>query len=575
MKKKLLFLFALICSVILFSSCGDDDKDTTWTQIPDATKENTNLKINGGSLPDASASLDIQSAEAAVLKLTKAVYGHDDISVNVAMVKSNDSTYVFEGTANLDGAISKATAAVDKGLTVAAKGTVTLSGKLTVEVTTSGWGTLSGVYSGDSLKITVNGEEAKFKRPVTVTAQSETKATFVFEQIPSVANNFEMEVTLTKDGEGYKFEGAKDREAGYHVAISGTIVKNALTVDVLTSGYGWLNKTYSANENNKDKVVFIYNGEQTADGSSFNIKFKSETEMDITFSLPGTFNLDTKGKNAVKDIKYTKAADSETYTFEGSFSPAGYKASTITFKGSISPEKIFAITIDKTIKSDIVGKWNMSKTADGQGHVFIDFATTGGSVTLPDSIYNFVPQNLQEMIPQQIPDEMLKGLANKYLSQYTTFLKTIEFTESGNVNIVYNKIGGGSQEFKLEGFIYYNINDEGRLMIFPNLSKLLKMLMPTNATVLKSYPDYNPEEISYILMGSGIPFNYSFEAGELKVTMDNNVLTAVADFAGNMLGLIGGMLPGEIGGMLKVIVPGVADMLKEIPTLEIGLYLKK
>lgn len=580
MKKNLFYLFALVCTLGFFSSCGDDDEDTAWTQIPDSTKENTNLTINGGTLADATATLDIKSAEAAVLTLKNAIYGHESIDVNVAMTKSTDSLYVFEGTANVDGAISKSTAAVDKGLTVATKGTVALNGKLTVEVTTSGWGTLSGVYSGDSLKMTTNGTENN-RYPVTVTATSESKATLVFDKIPNVAANFTVEVTLAKDGEGYKLEGTADMEEGYHVNVSGTFAKNVLTLAVTTTGYATLNNTYFSASETSTNTVYTYNGEKSFDGTSFQFKFQSETTMDMKIgSLPGTFVLNsTPGEINLKGLKYTKAADSETYSFEGEFNPEGYKASSIKYKGSISPEKVLTLSVDKTIKSDIVGTWNMAKTSDGMGKVFIDFASKNGVVTLPDSIYNFVPKNLQEMIPQQIPDEMLKGIAKQYLGQYTTYLKSLEFTASGNVNVVYQKIGASSPE-KLEGFIYYNINDEGRLMIFPNMAKLLGMLMggmssPLQASTLKSYPDYNPEEISYILMGAGVPFNYSIQGGELKVTLDNNVLTAVVDFAGNLMGLVGGMLPAGTGDMLKVIIPGVADMLRDIPTLEVGLYLNK
>lgn len=578
MKKKLLFLFALICSVSLFSSCGDDDEDTTWTQIPDATKENTNLKINGGSLPDASASLDIQSAEAAVLKLTKAVYGHDDISVNVAMVKSNDSTYVFEGTANLDGAISKATAAVDKGLTVAAKGTVTLSGKLTVEVTTSGWGTLSGVYSGDSLKITVNGEEAKFKRPVTVTAQSETKATLVFEQIPNVVNDFTMEVTLTKEGEGYKIEGNAEKEAGYNIAVSGTIVNNVLTTTITTSGYATFNDTYSGN-----KLIYTYNGEAFSgvgigSSSSIALKFKSENTVDITIrNAVAAVYVKEHNQIIVQDVKYTKAADSDTYTFSGTVNPEGFKASTITFEGSLSPEKILTFSANHSIKHDIVGKWSMALTPEGKGKAFFDFQSHAGTITLPDSIYNFVPENMKNQIPQQLSDQELTAYVKQLLGEYTVNLKSIEFKENGNIAIVYNKLNEGSKEYVLEKYMNYSINDNGRLLIAPNFSLLMSGMMSTPAS-LKSY---DPYDATNLLVGDGIQFNIQISGGELRVTLDKGVIVPIATIASELLPILSflPMIPDnikEMVPMLTKILSGVTDMLdKEISAFEIGLYLKK
>lgn len=578
MKKKLLFLFALICSVSIFSSCGDDDKDTTWTQIPDATKENTKLTINGGTLPDATASLDIQSAEAAVLKLTNAIYGHDDISVNVAMVKSNDSTYVFEGTANLDGAISKATEVVDKGLTVAAKGTVTLSGKLTVEVTTSGWGTLSGVYSGDSLKMTTNGT-ANNTYPVTVTATSDTKATFVFEKIPNVANNFEMEVTMAKDGEGYKFEGTKDKEAGYQVAVSGTIVKNVMTITITTSGYATLNSIFFNLGTNFDCTL----NEKALSAGYIDFNFKSEKAVDITLNglIPGIYHLneDDENINEIKDVTYTKAADSETYSFSGSFAPEGFKNSTtITFEGTISPEKNLTLALTRTIKSDIVGKWTMATTPEGSGKIFVDFKSATGTVTIPDSIYNFVPENLKSKVPQKFTDPEFVAGISQLLGQYTTFLKSIEFKATGDVEVVYSKVGEGATEHTLEGYMYFSVSDQGKLIITPSMEKLIGSLLPSTASTLKSY---NPWEASGLLNGDGVPLNYKINGSELLVTLDNGVLTGTTTFASQMIPLLemfAPMLPAQFAEMipmLKVIIPGADGMLKEIPTLEIGLYLKK
>lgn len=579
MKKKLLFLFALICSVSIFSSCGDDDKDTTWTQIPDATKENTKLTINGGTLPDATASLDIQSAEAAVLKLTNAIYGHDDISVNVAMVKSNDSTYVFEGTANLDGAISKATAAVDKGLTVTAKGTVTLSGKLTVEVTTSGWGALSGVYSGDSLKMTVNGTENNFY-PVTLTAESESKATLLFSNIPNnIAKDFAVEVTLAKDGEGYKFEGTKDKEAGYHIAVSGTIANNVLTTAITTSGYAILNSTFFNLGTNFDCTL---NGKALSAGY-IEFNFKSEKEVDITLKdlIPGIYHLNEKGSNYIdiKDITYTKAADSETYSFSGSIAPEGFKNSTtITFEGTISPEKKLTLTLTRTIKSDVVGKWTMATTPEGLGKIFVDFKSATGTVTIPDSIYNFVPENLKSKVPQQFTDQAFVAGISQLLGQYTTFLKSIEFKATGDVEVVYSKVGEGATEHTLEGYMYFSVSDQGKLIITPSMEKLIGSLLPSTASTLKSY---DPWDANGILNGDGVPLNYTISGSELLVTLDNGVLTGTTTFASQMIPLLemfAPMLPAQVAEMipmLKVVIPGADGMLKEIQALEIGLTLKK
>lgn len=578
MKKNLFFLCALICSVSLFSACSDDDEDTTWQNIPDSTEANTTLKINGATLAEASAAIKLQSAEAGVLTLTKAVYGHDKIDVPVVLAKSNDSTYVYEGTTNIDGNISKAEAAVDKGLTVTAKGTVTTSGKLTADVTTSGWGTLSGVYSGDSLKMTTNGTDNNLN-PVTVTATSAEKATLTFTKIPNVALDLSMEVNITSDdAKNFKFEGTAEKEAGYNVYASGTIANGVLTVAITTDGYATLNSIFFDIDSNFDCT---YNGEALSAGF-INFNFKSENAVDILFNglIPGIFYLDENGNSDVKvtDVAYTKATDSETYSFSGTFAPKGFtKSISIAFEGTISPEKKLTLALTRTTNSDIVGKWSMSTTAEGMGETFIDFQSATGQVTIPDSIYNFVPENLKAQVPQTFSDEAFKAGLSQILGQYTTYLKSIEFTTGGDVKVVYSKVNEGSKEYTLEGYMYYSVTDNGRLLITPSLDKLLGGLMSTSSS-LKAY---DPWDASYLLSGDGIPFNYSISGGKLLVTLDNGVTVGATTFVAQMLPLLGMLAPmlppavQEMIPMLNVLVPGINGMLSEIPTLEIGIYLKK
>lgn len=567
MKKNLFFLCALICSMSLFTSCGDDDEDTTWQNIPDSTKENTTLKINGASISDASASLDIQSAEAGVLTLTNAVYGHDKIDVPVAMTKSNDSTYVYEGSVNIDGAIAKSEATVDKGLTVTAKGTVTASGKLTADVTTSGWGTLSGVYSGDNLKFTTNNvDNSQFA--VTLTATSESKATLVFNKILNVANDYSMEVTLTKEGEGYKIEGTAEKEAGYNITVNGNVSKNVLTLTVTTSGYATFSKSYSGKN-----LVYTYNGELVTPGllssPSASLKFNENTlDLTLASAVPGIF----AGSNEIniKGVKYTKVADSETYSFSGTVNPEGFKASTLTFEGTVSADKVLTLSVDQNIQSDIVGKWSMTTTAEGMGKTFFDFQTASGMVNLPESIYNFIPENIKKQLPQQMPDQAFVAFVKQMMGRYTVYLKSIEFKANGNIAIVYSDMKTGKETTLDESYIHYCINDKGKLVLVPNIDALMGMMF--KSTSLKAYDPYDP---SNLLMGEGIPLNFQVNGGELLVSLDKGVIMPLGSMAYGMLPMLGGLIPADILPMINVIVPDALDLIKEIPTLEIGIYLKK
>lgn len=88
-------MFAVICSVALFTSCSDDDEDTTWQQIPEITNDNVTLKLNNTTLVGATATLDIINGENAKVTLINAIYGHASVPVNVIMEKKNDTSYNF------------------------------------------------------------------------------------------------------------------------------------------------------------------------------------------------------------------------------------------------------------------------------------------------------------------------------------------------------------------------------------------------------------------------------------------------------------------------------------------------
>lgn len=576
MKKNLFFLCALICSVSLFSACSDDDEDTTWQNIPDSTSENTTLKINGSDIEDASASLDIKSAEAGVLTLTNAVYGHDNITVDVALTKSNDSIYVFEGTTNIDGTISKSIAAVDKGLTVTAKGSVQTNGKLTVDVTTSGWGTTSGIYSGDSLKMTVNGMESKYY-PVTLTATGESKATLDFEKIPNVVNEFSMEVALTQEGEGYKFEGNVDMEKGYNITVSGNITKNVLSLAITTSGYATLNDTYYSPQLVCTLNEELKNSENWA--GSTKLTFTSDKKLDIKLSsiVSGLYTKDNEGDVELKDVDYT--VTNGTYNFSGSVNPEGFKASTVTVKGSVSPEKIVTLNVSHTINSDIVGKWNMAKTPQGLGKIFFDFQSTSNLVEIPEALYQLIPADIQAQIPAKMNDEAFKTLVAQLLGQYTIYLKSIEFKANTNVAIVYSKMGeeATGKEYTLEGYMNFSINDKGKLIITPNMTILLGMIMPTtNSVKSTSTKDNDPFNGMELLSGAGVPMNYELSGNELRVSVDNGVFKGLGTTIEGLLPLIGMFLPDPaLAEKINAIFTPVNAFIQNTPTLEVGLHLNK
>ena len=136
MKKNLFYLFALICSMSLFTACSDDD-DENWKKVPNQiiTAENLELETNIPTSSDASMKLAMTDAQNGILTLNKVVRGADEIEINVTVVEQTDGTFKFQGEKSVTPA-TKAAWVLLSSTNVKVSGTITLEGKATVTVST-------------------------------------------------------------------------------------------------------------------------------------------------------------------------------------------------------------------------------------------------------------------------------------------------------------------------------------------------------------------------------------------------------------------------------------------------------
>lgn len=159
MKKNFKFLFAVLCSVALFTACSSDDPES-WTQLPKneitTASGDLSLSVNGQLSQTGKAILEAKSATEGVLTLTDAIPGYEKVPVDVTMAEQNNGTFSFEGTTDLTTAPSRAMAAgSDKAfMTLNVKGTITTDGKAIVNVTATGAAFYIGVYRNDSISLT-------------------------------------------------------------------------------------------------------------------------------------------------------------------------------------------------------------------------------------------------------------------------------------------------------------------------------------------------------------------------------------------------------------------------------------
>lgn len=142
MKKNLLYLFALICSMSLFTACSDDDEDTAWKEIPQIEipvgTDGVTLSVNGVTSSTGSVQMTVENGSKAVLNLNNVIPGYSKVPVDVDLQKQTDGSFRFAGQAELSDSPAMMTRATDQKTViyiVAAEGNITSDGKVTATIT--------------------------------------------------------------------------------------------------------------------------------------------------------------------------------------------------------------------------------------------------------------------------------------------------------------------------------------------------------------------------------------------------------------------------------------------------------
>ena len=103
MKKKLLYLFALICSMSMFTACSDDDDKPNWKKLPTQEISAGNLALTTNTLPQVGASVKLAMVDEnnGVLTLTKAIRGVNEIEIDVVVTEQTGGLFQYQGTASV------------------------------------------------------------------------------------------------------------------------------------------------------------------------------------------------------------------------------------------------------------------------------------------------------------------------------------------------------------------------------------------------------------------------------------------------------------------------------------------
>lgn len=142
MKKKLLYLFALICSMSMFTACSDDDDKPNWKKLPTQEISAGNLALTTNTLPQVGASVKLAMVDEnnGVLTLTKAIRGVNEIEIDIVVTEQTGGLFQYQGTASVP--TTKVVSELVSSIAVKVNGNITMDGKAKVEVTTETSGDL-------------------------------------------------------------------------------------------------------------------------------------------------------------------------------------------------------------------------------------------------------------------------------------------------------------------------------------------------------------------------------------------------------------------------------------------------
>lgn len=229
MKKNLFYVFALICSMSLFTACSDDD-DNSWKELPkgEITADNVELQLNGTNTT-GTVTFEASSTTAAKVGLKNVIDGYSDIDVDVTMTEQPDGSFNLNGTKKINTKpVTKAAATPAPYLTVIVTGTITKEGKLTLGVNASGTGLYIGEYSGNTLILNYGGEPVIGKTVVFDATDAENATILLTDVIPNEATTTLTGITLDERG----FSGTVTTSTDAKISYTGSRADKVLTLNL-------------------------------------------------------------------------------------------------------------------------------------------------------------------------------------------------------------------------------------------------------------------------------------------------------------------------------------------------------
>lgn len=244
MKKNLLYVLALMASVMFFTGCSDDD-DNSWKELPQGpiTADKVELQLNGISTT-GTVEFKATSLQSAEVGLKNVIDGYSDVKVDVTMEKQSDGSFKLSGTKEIDTKPVVATRAA-AFLTVKIDGDITSDGKLTMNISTTGAGLFIGTYSDNTLVLSYGDNILTGKEVVFDATDGDNVSLLLKDVIPGEKETILTGASINANG----FSGTT-KSTNATVEYTGTLENKVLTLKLnvkMNDPKGWA-KTYTLGE---------------------------------------------------------------------------------------------------------------------------------------------------------------------------------------------------------------------------------------------------------------------------------------------------------------------------------------
>lgn len=566
MKKNLLYLFALICSVSLFTACSDDDDKVN---VQDLSKEYTGadleLSLDGATVTGKTVKFVATSATVGTLTLNGIVPEVEEVVVDLAVAEVNGG-YSFEGSKDMTGYV------------ISVEGNVTNAAKMTVKVITKGWDMEEKEYTADNLALTINGEvDADKTASFRVVSNTKAELTLknLFEGVDEFTIPVEMVITRSDlEVKNYTFQGTQEAISGYFVSAEGTInTAGKLTLTLETGGW----KTFAAAYENDNLLFKDADADKVLEGRIVKVAVDPEsngTKATLTFDNKYLTSLSV---NNLKDMEVTLTREGTSYKIEGEKKYSDLL--TFVATGTIDEKKLeltLSTPVFTKLRQGIVGVWKI-KTEDDLADIVFDLSTESGNLNIPAEIGSLIPLPEGGTLPEIVPTSTITTLVKAVLGKYAVQLNSIEFGKEKvggyyPITVTYTEIGSTTPS-KLENILRYMWNKEDGLYIGLDIWAL----MPAS----RAYDGST-------LLTDGILFRANLsEDGTLALSIDKNIILPTINMLGVMVaegGFLDAILPmipnlpenfPETLTTIRKVIPLATDMITSTKTCEVGLKFVK